>query len=69
MIQNDQELAATRRRIEQFQGWLGQMRERAAPGDFELMTSGYRLEIEKMQAEMMDYLLRPVEHGEETQPV
>ncbi len=69
MIKNDQELAATRRRIEQFQRWLGQMRQTAAPADFESMTSGYRLEIEKMQAEMMDYLLRPVEGADEKQPV
>jgi hypothetical protein len=25
------------------------------------MASGYRLEIERMQAEVMDYLLRPVQ--------
>ena len=69
MITNDKELAATRRRIELFQRWLAQMRLTAAPADFASMTSGYRLEIEKMQAEMMDYLLRPVERADEQQPV
>jgi len=69
MIQNDQELAVTRRRVEQFQQWLAQMRQTAAPADFESMTSGYRLEIEKMQADMMDYLLRPVKGADEKQPV
>ncbi len=69
MINNDKELVATRRRIEQFQRWLAQMRQTAAPADFECMTSGYRLEIEKMQAEMMDYLLRPVERTDDKQPV
>ncbi len=69
MIKNDEELAATRRRIEQFQRWLVQMSQTAAPAGFESMTSGYRLEIEKMQAEMMDYLLRPVERTDEKQPV
>jgi hypothetical protein len=60
MIQNDHELEVTRQRIEQFQNWLGQMRQRAEPRDFEAMASGYRLEIERMQAEVMDYLLSHV---------
>ena len=60
MIENEQELEATRRRIEQFQRWLAQVRQRAAPEEFDAMSSGYRLEIERMQAEMMDYLLRPM---------
>jgi hypothetical protein len=69
MIKNDKELAVTRRRVEQFQQWLAQMRQTAAPANFESMASGYRLEIEKMQAEMMDYLLRPIEPADEKQPV
>ncbi len=60
MIQNDRELQVTRQRIEQFQGWLAQMRQNAQPRDFDAMASGYRLEIERMQAEVMDYLLRPL---------
>ena len=60
MIQNDRELEVTRQRIEQFQGWLAQMRQNAEPRDFDAMASGYRLEIERMQAEVMDYLLRPL---------
>jgi hypothetical protein len=60
MIQNDRELEVTRQRIEQFQDWLAQMRQNAEARDFEAMTSGYRLEIERMQAEVMDYLLSPV---------
>jgi len=59
MIQNDKELEVTRGRIEQFQSWLSQIREKASSDDFESMASGYRLEIERMQAEVMDYLLRP----------
>jgi uncharacterized membrane protein (DUF106 family) len=62
MIGNEQELEATRQRIEQFQRWLTQVRQRAAPEEFDAMSSGYRLEIERMQAEMMDYLLRPLTH-------
>jgi hypothetical protein len=60
MIQNDRELEVTRQRIEQFQNWLAQMRRNAEPQDFEAMASGYRLEIERMQAEVMEYLLCPV---------
>ena len=60
MIQNDKELEVTRGRIEQFQSWLSQIREKASSDDFESMASGYRLEIERMQAEVMDYLLRAV---------
>jgi hypothetical protein len=60
MIQNDRELEVTRQRIEQFQDWLAQMRRNAEPRDFEAMASGYRLEIERMQAEVMEYLLSPV---------
>ena len=59
MIQNDREFEITRQRIEQFQNWLRQMRQNAEPRDFEAMASGYRLEIERMQAEVMDYLLSP----------
>ena len=60
MIENDQELDVTRNRIESFQQILEQIRKRADPKDFEAMASGYRLEIERMQAEVMDFLLRPV---------
>lgn len=61
MIRNDVELEVTRGRIEQFQGWLAQIRDKASPDEFDSMASGYRLEIERMQAEVMDYLLRPVQ--------
>ena len=59
MIANDQELKVTQERIDQFQRWLIQIRRTARPEEFDAVTSGYRLEIERMQAEVMDYLLRP----------
>lgn len=64
MITNDQELTVTKQRIDQFQRWLAQLRQTAHPEEFEAVTSGYRLEIERMQAEVLEYLLRPmpVEH-------
>jgi hypothetical protein len=60
MITNDQELQVTQERIAHFQRWLVQIRQTARPGEFEAVTSGYRLEIEKMQAEVLEYLLRPL---------
>ncbi len=59
MIQNDQQLAVTQERIAKFQSWLLQMRQTALPKEFEKMASGYGLEIERMQSEVLDYLLRP----------
>ena len=59
MISNDQELKAAQERIARFQGWLVQMRQTARPEEFEAAGSGYRLEIERMQAEVMEYLLHP----------
>ena len=68
MIANDEELAVTQQRITQFQGWLAQIRQRARPEEFESMASGYRLEVERMQAEVMEYLLRPLPVQREKQP-
>jgi hypothetical protein len=59
MITNEIELTATRERIAKFQGWLVQMRQTARLEEFEAVASGYRLEIERMQAEEMEYLLHP----------
>jgi pyridoxal/pyridoxine/pyridoxamine kinase len=67
MIANDQELQATQTRIAQFQQWLRQIRENARPEEFAAVTSGYRLEIERMQAEVLDYLLRPLPASREKQ--
>lgn len=68
MIANRQELEVTRKRIEYFQDLLEKIRVNADPRDFDLMASGYRLEIERMQAEVMDYLLRPISGTPEKQP-
>jgi len=68
MIANKEELEVTQRRIEYFHHLLEQIRTKATPEQFELMASGYRLEIERMQAEVMDYLLRPISGTAERQP-
>jgi hypothetical protein len=68
MITHDQELRATQERIEQFQRWLGRIRLTARREEFEAVASGYRLEIERMQAEVMDYLLCPPAMRQQPQP-
>ena len=59
MIANDQELKVTQERVAHFQRWLAQLRRTARPEEFEAMVSGYRLEIERMQSEVLDYLMQP----------
>ena len=60
MIRNEPELQTTRERIDYFQRLLRQLRQTARPEEFAAVSSGYRLEIERMQAEVLDYLTRPV---------
>lgn len=69
MIPNDQELQVTQERIAEFQRWLVQFRQTAPPEEFEAVAGSYRLEIERMQAEVLDYLLRPLPANREKQPV
>ena len=60
MISNDHEMQVTQERIEQFQHWLAQLRRTARQQEFEAIAGGYRLEIERMQAEVLEYLLQPL---------
>ena len=60
MITNDQQQQATQERIAHLQRWLVEIRQTARPEEFEAVASGYRLEIERMQAEVLEYLLRPL---------
>ena len=69
MIANKHELDITKQRFEYFHNLLETIRVNADPRDFEYMASGYRLEIERMQAEVMDFLLRPIAAGGEKQTV
>lgn len=55
MIRNEQELKATQERIEKFQRRLVALRRTARPKEFDAVASGYRLEIERMQAEVMEF--------------
>ena len=60
MIQNDKELKTSQERIVYFQNLLLQLRVQAMPEEFPFVSSGYRMEIEKMQAEVLDYLTRHI---------
>ena len=60
MIQDDQELQVTRERIAYFERLLAQLRVTARPQEFPSLASGYRAEIERMQAEVHAYLTRHV---------
>ena len=59
MIADDRELRVMRERVEYFQQILTDIRQTTPPEEFDALSSGYRLEIERMHAEIMDYLLRP----------
>lgn len=63
MIQNDNELQGTLKRIAQFLELLVQIRANAPPHDVALMAGGYRAEVERMQKEVLDYLTQPLERA------
>jgi hypothetical protein len=58
MIHNDQEMEVTQERIMYFQRLLAQLRVTATPEEFPMVASGYRAEIERMQKEILDYLMQ-----------
>ena len=67
MILNDKELKASQQRIAYFQNLLLQLRVKATPEEFSLISTGYRTEILKMQGEVLEYLTRhaddPIQAG------
>lgn len=58
MIRNDQELATARQRVAKLERLLEDLRGAARPEEWPALSSGYRLEIERMQGEILDYLVR-----------
>ena len=58
MIHNDVELKATQERIALFEGWVAQFRVTIPSAEFKLMAGAYLAVIEKMHAEVMEYLRR-----------
>ena len=59
MIMNDQELAVTRQRIQQFQDLLIRLRQCETAQNYVAMASAYLLEIDKMNEEVRGYLASP----------
>ena len=58
MIRNDQELAVSRERLGRIEHTLEALRNTARPEEWPALSSGYRLEIERMQGEILDYLMQ-----------
>lgn len=58
MIANDKELAVTRERIATFERMLEELHKTARPDDWPALSEGYRVEIERMQREVLDYLVK-----------
>ena len=50
-------LAITRERMAMFERMLAELRKTARPQEWQDLSSGYRLEIERMQREILDYLV------------
>ena len=57
MISNQEELARTRERVAQLERLLESMHVTARAEEWPALSSGYRLEIERMQGEILDYLV------------
>ena len=57
MIGNDNELAVTWERVATFARMLEELRKTARAEEWRELSSGYRLEIERMQSEISDYLV------------
>ena len=58
MIRNDEELAVTRERVAMFERMLEELRKTARPEEWTELSSGYRVEIERMQRDILDYLVQ-----------
>lgn len=58
MIRNDQELAVMRERVSRMERLLETLHRTARPEEWPALSSGYRLEIERMQGEILDYLVQ-----------
>jgi hypothetical protein len=65
MIATDIELQTTLDRIAYFHRLLAQLRVTSSPEVFPAMASGYRMQIERMHHDVLDYLTR---HASEFHP-
>lgn len=58
MINNDTELQATQERILLFERTLAEARKTYSSSNYQAMAEGYLSEIDKMRAEIREYLSR-----------
>jgi hypothetical protein len=66
VIRNAQELTVTRERLAELEHVLEALRDTARPEEWPALSSGYRLEIERMQGEVLDYLVQSAPRREGT---
>jgi len=64
MIQDDVELQATQERILRFERFLADARKTASPSNYQAMAEGYLTEIDRMRADIREYLSRGPESVE-----
>ena len=64
MITTDAELRASQERIAMFYKILLSLRQTEKPSNYLLMSTGYFIEIEKMQKEIKAYLMSVPQHVE-----
>jgi hypothetical protein len=69
MIRNEQELAVAREREAKLERLLEDLRRSARPEEWPALSSGYRLEIERLQGEILDYLVRAAPNAKRTTAV
>ena len=60
MIQSEKALAVTREWLAKMERVLEALRKTARPEEWPALSSGYRLEIERIQGAILDYLVTPV---------
>jgi len=58
VIRDDKEMAVSRERLARLEHTLEALRNTARPAEWPALSSGYRLEIERMQGEILDYLVQ-----------
>ena len=66
MIRNDQELAAMRERVTRLEHLLENLRKTARSEEWPALSSGYRLEIERLQGEILVYLVQAAPGSKQT---
>jgi len=58
VIRDDKEMAVSRERLAKLDHTLETLRNTARAEEWPALSSGYRLEIERMQGEILDYLVQ-----------